>query len=107
MIDIYTEDKNTNIRTNVNTVTTYHRMYTFMKTITRILQFKLITKICSIAKISNTVVTTQDQTYSLIPSKLILRQLNTDANMLTPPKIELTPAKCILKIASIPVFLIP
>jgi hypothetical protein len=27
------------------TVTTYHRMYTFMKTITRILQFKLITKI--------------------------------------------------------------
>ena len=50
-------------------------------------------------KISNTVVTTQDQTYSLIPSKLIPRQLNTDTSMLIAPKIELKPAKCILKIA--------
>ena len=50
-------------------------------------------------EISNTVVTTQDQTYSLTPSKLIPRQLNTDTSMLIAPKIELNPAKCILKIA--------
>ena len=50
-------------------------------------------------RISNTVVTTQDQTYSLTPSKLIPRQLNTDTSMLIAPKIELIPAKCILKIA--------
>ena len=50
-------------------------------------------------RMSNRVVTTQDQTYSLTPSVQIPRQLNSVANMLIAPKIELNPAKCILKIA--------
>jgi hypothetical protein len=61
-------------------------------------------------RISNTVVTTHDHTYSLTPSKVIPRQLNTDTSILIEPKIELKPAKCILKIAIstlAPIFPIP